>query len=220
MIGYLYNNNFELSGSVVLRPNPLEPNKYLTPANCTTVAPPNYNQEQIPVFNVESQDWELGKSAYWYELQKMYSEAVTTHGVPLYEQDAQGQWVERSSSEVQLEISNKQAVIDYERAVEQAKKLMDDKILEKAKEVTKGTSVESVQAFTSAYQVRVNNAIDYVGEGLIVRYALEGYVLGEALDTEVKIRDYYNKLLVYLDKFREAEINKYIQTVSSLTNPT
>lgn len=94
--------------------------------------------------------------------------------------------------------------------LENAKNNMDLNIFNKAKEISKGTSMESVQSFFQAFQIRAANPASYINSGLVVRYAIEGFELGDALDTEVKIVNYYNGILILMDKFRESEIANYI----------
>lgn len=219
-IGYFYDDNFRLAGTMPLQPNPKKPLEFLVPSNCTTVEPPTgYTALEVPQFNQDANEWALIKSPYFYELQEVYSEARTVFGVPLYEQDSEGVWIERNQAEVDAEVAAFQAQADYDKAVSDAKELMDQNIINKALEITSASSLESAQAFMSAYQVRAFNPAGYVAAGLIVRYELAGYTLGQALDTEALIKSYYTDILVYIDLFREAEINNYISTIGALTPP-
>jgi hypothetical protein len=99
---------------------------------------------------------------------------------------------------------------DKAAQLEAIKKTMDQNIINEAMAVTGATSIESAQAFVQAFQLRMANPAEYVNEGLKVYYAIDTYSLGEDLDTETKITDYYKKVVVYLDKFREAEIASYL----------
>lgn len=107
-------------------------------------------------------------------------------------------------------------VEDTSTTQEDLKETMDSNIMAKAMEISKGTTAESVQAFFQAFQIRASNPAEYTSEGLIVRYAITGYALNDALDTEAKITDYYNKILIEMDKYREAEISNYIAALAAL----
>lgn len=96
-----------------------------------------------------------------------------------------------------------------------AKETMDANIRAKAASITKASSSESAQAFFQAFQIRASNPASYVNEGLIVRYAITGFNIDEALNTEQKITDYYNGLLIEMDKYREQEIVNYISILNS-----
>jgi len=220
MIGYQYSDDYRLIGPVPLASNPRKYGEYLVPANCTTIAPPSdYGQELEPAFNEATQEWELIKSVYQLNLEESYKESVSPTGSPLYEQNIDGDWVERDPAIVQAEDDQKNLEQNYANEVNRLKKLMDETIVEKAEEITKGTSIASVQAFLNAFQLRANAPSEYVNEGLIVRWAIDTYQLGDPLDTVEKIQTYYTKVLVYMDKFREAEITKYITAVSALPTP-
>lgn len=218
MIGYQYDENFRLLGPVPLAPNPR--GGFLVPALCTTVEPPTgYGVEEMPAFNEASQSWELVKSYYQLELEATYQEAVSPKGNPLYELDLNGDWVERDAAIVQAEDDVRILQDAYDSQLIILKQSMDATILEKAKEITKGSSLPSVQSFLQAYQLRVNAPEEYVSEGLIVRWAIDGYSVGDALDDVTKIEDYYKKVLIYLDKFREQTIGEYITAKNALPQP-
>lgn len=220
-IAYGYDNTFRLTGPIPMQKDPLEAGRFLVPSNATTIEPPTgYDASQTPAFNPDTQQWSLVKSYYQLDLEASYSEICTAWGTALYEQDIDGNWSERDPAEVQAEDDAKIAQNDYEQSIKELKDNMDANIINKSAEITKGTSIESIQAFIQAYQLRANNPAEYVNDGLIVRWAIDIYALNDALDTEQKITEYYNKVLIYLDKFREQEIANYINAVAALSPPS
>jgi hypothetical protein len=62
----------------------------------------------------------------------------------------------------------------------------------------------------------MNNPAEYVNDGLKVFYPIDTYNLYDSLDTEAKITDYYKKVVIFLDKFREAEIANYLTQKAAL----
>ena len=67
MKGYNYDDKSIYTGSVDLRLDPLEPDRYLVPRNCTTIEVPEYGENQIPVFidgKWEVQEDYRGKTIY------------------------------------------------------------------------------------------------------------------------------------------------------------
>lgn len=219
MIAYSYDNNGIYTGTVAMQKHPLKSSEYLVPMNATMIEPPDvstYSADKVPSFNQDTQSWVLVESPQKIEEDKAKLDLENSYGVKLYEKDIEGNVIAREASIVEEETLN---IYKEDKYIEE-KMIMDTNILNKVKEVTNASTPESAQAFISSYQVRVNNAADYVNEGLIVRYALDAYALNDALDTEAKIVDYYNKLLVHIDKFREQAIATYItnkQAIAALT---
>ena len=169
-IGYMYDETFRLLGSIPLAPNPLQAGEYLTPARCTQVVPPTgYDASQVPIFNQDAQQWSLGKSHYQLGLEASYVEAVTGYGTALYEQNIEGNWSQRDPAEVAAEDAAKEAQQNYDLEIQNLKINMDTNIINKSAEITKGTSVESIQAFIQAYQLRANNASEYITQSQIRR---------------------------------------------------
>lgn len=219
-IGYMYDDTFRLIGPVPLASNPKRYGEYLVPSNCTTIEPPTgYGEELTPAFNRGTGQWDLVKSYYALEMEDTYREAVSPTGAPLYEQDIEGNWILRDAAIVQAEDDANNAAANYDLELQNLKVSMDEAILNKAMEITKGTSLPSVQSFLSAYQLRALKPSEYVSEGLIVRWAIDTYALGDALDTDLKIEDYYSKILIYMDKFREEKIGEYLAAKAALPTP-
>lgn len=221
MLGYFYDSkNYRFSGVAVLQRNPKRKDEFLLAPNCTLIEPPqNYGPLEHPIFNADLQAWELGLSDYALELEAQKEHTVTSWGTPLYEKDINGNWIERDFSLVEAEDAAKEAAFNYENSLRDLKSVMDSAIIEKGMEITKGTSIESVQAFAQAFQLRASKASQYVNAGLKVYYPIDGYNLLDALDTEAKIADYYSKILIELDLFRETKIAEYIAAKALLTPP-
>jgi len=60
MIIYNYSQaTFEFIGQSEARPDPLEENKYLIPANSTEIEPPEISENQIAVFNPDTNNWDI-----------------------------------------------------------------------------------------------------------------------------------------------------------------
>jgi len=102
------------------------------------------------------------------------------------------------------------------RLLQEAKSLMDSDIRAFVKSVTFGNDDASMQAFISSYQLRATNAASYVADGLVAHYTNGLYTAGDPLDTAVKIAEYYNGLLVLIDKDRQVKIATYLATKASL----
>lgn len=206
-IAYTYDPiSFKFKGIVTMPKNPMRANEYLKPSNATTVPIPSYSNLEYPVFNIGTSTWSLIPSDYALSLEASKEEDRTILGTQKYELDINGDWVARDQADIDLEDASKQKAID----IMLLKNTMDTNIVNKALEITKASSIESATAFISAYQVRANNAASYENDGLIVLYAIDGFILYGALDTTQKIQDYYNGLLILLDKFRNTEINTYL----------
>lgn len=137
---------------------------------------------------------------------------VNEYGVKLYEEDSNGNVVPRESSLIQSE----NLAIIKSTQIQEAKDNLDEVILQKAMEITLGTGEASCQAFVSAYQNRVAFPSEYVGLGLKVYYAIDGYAAGDSLDTELKITEYYKSLLIELDTYRETKIAEYIAAKNAI----
>lgn len=57
-IAYSYDKNEKFfNGKAIARQDPMEPEKFLYPANSTPIAPPSYEEYTIPVFDEEIQEW-------------------------------------------------------------------------------------------------------------------------------------------------------------------
>ncbi len=70
-IVYNYDPSFyAFTGISHASPNPLEPGKYLIPAFATEIAPPESDEDNIPVFDEETNTWSLVENHYG---EKMYN---------------------------------------------------------------------------------------------------------------------------------------------------
>ena len=136
------------------------------------------------------------------DLYQMNEHGVITHTL------VDGEYVEHDATEVAVQTLGARKHL--------LKLIMNGSIISKGQEMTGGNTKESIQAFVSAYQLRANNASEYVAEGLTVGYAVTGYTVGDALDTDIKINEYYTKVLIEMDKFRNAEIVIYLTAKAAL----
>ena len=127
-------------------------------------------------------------------------------GIALEEFNSNGELVRRNEDDINADI----AEFDRNLKIFKLKGAMDFNIVNKIFEITGASTKESAQAFVSSYEIKKNNPAEYINDGLVVHYAIGNYSIGDALDTEEKIREYYNKLLIIMDKFRDAEIATYI----------
>lgn len=216
---YAYNERGIFTAVVAGQKNPKKQNEFLQPANTTTIAPPEeYSINEVPSFDEDLGQWVLIKSDYKINLDAAKLEEVNEYGV-LINEEVNGEVVARPQAEVDAENAEVIAAREAEALIEATKTLkltMDQNILDKAREITLGTSSESMQAFVQAFSLRANNPEEYINDGLQVHYATAGYALGDPLDTEVKITDYYTKIMVELDKFRNAEIEAYLAAKAAL----
>ena len=214
MLIYLYDNNFLYAGFMEAPRNPIRKGEFLPPDNATTIAPPNnYTINEIPKFDIDFNDWYLVESPYKIaqdkEIEELKQKQLITpneYGVALYELDTNGNVVERDPAIIEAE--NNQAIKEIN--IFDLKKVMDDNIINKAREVTGGSSLESIQAFISSYQLKAGNSSEYVSDGLVAHYTNGNYTKGDSLDTEAKISEYYKGLLLLLDKHRDTEIAAYL----------
>lgn len=224
MIVYHYDTEKLLTGDSIAQENPVRDASYLIPANSTTVEPmTEYTGDEIPKYDVVAGTWSLIPSQSKIDAdaleEKEAQEAadllatenaeklaeVNEHGVLLYD-NVDGTAVARTATAI-LEETN---VIVLELQLVGLKDTLDAAILEQAMTVTKGTGVDSVTAFIQAYQLRSLNPSLYLESDLMVRYPTEGFVVGDLLDTELKITTHYNAVMIELDLFREAKIAEYL----------
>lgn len=213
MIAYQYDQDGYFVGVISCQKNPIKKSEYLLPVNSTFVQPPTgYTEDKIPVFNNDLGQWVLVSSPLKIQENLNLLKLTNEFGVSLYFSDDEGNAVLRSVEDVEAE-SN---IIKKQRDIDFLKNQMDFKIFQKAQEVTKGSSMESIQAFVSSYQLRSSNASEYVNDGLKAHYTYGNFAQGDLLDTETKIQEYYKSLLILLDKFRETEINNYLIAKAAL----
>ena len=206
-IAYGFNEKGYFTGIVPMQRNPIRKTEFLAPSNATLVQPPTgYTEEQQPMFNEDLQVWLLVESEYKINLDAEKLQLVDEYGVHLYEEDMDGNIIQRPVEDVQADGE----LIIKEIAIRELKNVMDSNIINKALEITRGSSIESASAFFQGYILRASNAAEYVNDGLIVHYSYGNFSLGEALDTETKIVEYYNSLNILMDKFRNSEINNYL----------
>ena len=222
MIAHNFDFDGYFAGSEPAQKNPIVQGQFLLGPNQTLVAPPDagsYTADQIPIFNEDLEQWELVDSPEKIANDNALFALTNEEGVLLYEDDGNGIPVARDQADVDAET---QAIVDARALSENLgniRETMDNNIIVKAMEITKGTTIESVQAFTQAFHLRANNPAEYVAEGLVVRYAWGSYAIDDALDTEAKISEYYSGIMIELDKFREAEIATYLAAKFALENP-
>lgn len=214
MIGYKYNpSTFKLIGSLNLQQNPANPSEFLSPPDVTTVAPPSgYSADECPAFNTGTQTWYLTDSDSYLADQTARQSAVSANDVALFEDDGSGKWVARPQADIDAD----EAEAGKEIAKDNAKITMDSNIQSKAFEISGADTIVAAQNFFQAYQLRASNASEYVSEGLVAHYANGTYALNDALDTEVKIQEYYSGLCVLMDKFRNTEINTYAANIATI----
>lgn len=215
MIAYIFDGNGYFVGVSSAQENPKKVGEYLKPSNGTFIAPPDsgsYPSDKEPLFNEDLEQWELVDSRQKIETDEQLLELKNQYGVNLYKTDNNGNVVPKDTAEVDAEVD----AIGSDYKLEDARALMDSNILNKAMDITKGTNLPSVQSFLQAYQLRANNPANYVSAGLKVYYAKDTFNIGDNLDTEQKIKDYYNAILIEMDLYRESEIANYLATKASL----
>lgn len=213
MIAYCYDYQGYFTGVTSMQRNPIRKNEFLVPANATLIAPPTgYDETKKPMFNQDSGAWVLVDSPLKLAQDKQLLELTNEYGVNLYELGEDGLPLLRDEAEVLAETE----AITKNLQIAELKRVMDTNIVNKAKEVTRATSTESAQAFIQAFTLRMNNPAEYVNDGLKVFYPIDTYNLYDSLDTEAKITDYYKKVVIFLDKFREAEIANYLTQKAAL----
>lgn len=210
---YIYDEqNKQFNGMTQGQKNPKNVG-FLQPANSTLLAPPTeFSINEVPTYNLESGAWELGVSQYKKDLNEALLSEENEHGFKIYEL-VNEEVVARDAVILQAEIDAKlleESLRQSQVDLENMRLVMDTNIITKAADITKGTTTESIQAFTSAFQLRASNPGSYTSAGLKAYYAIDTFAVLDALDTEAKISQYYSAVLVELDLFREAEIAKYL----------
>jgi len=235
MIVYSYDEFLLYTGASVAPVNPKRPTESLVPAYSTEVEiPTGYTIDEWPLYDLDLKTWSLVPSPYKQaqdadlaeqvldaeavaeEAQRVLdvenSNKTTAEGIYLFVEQPDGSFYEKTAQE----LADETAAFLASQALLALKVAMDTNIITKAAEITLGTTTESIQAFTSAFTLRAQNPAEYTTDGLLVYYATVGYALGDALDTEVKIVEYYNKIMIELDKFRNAEIAAYLAAKAAL----
>ena len=113
-----------------------------------------------------------------------------------------------------LEVAENESLFNLDIAYEEMDK---DIAFESAKKI--GTyNRESMFAFVDAYQLRIIAAHKYLDFGLKAEINIASFSIGDKLDTEEKIKEYYTELLVHLDKFRTQKIVDYLTVKAGLEN--
>ncbi len=237
MIVYNYDNDGLFTGPSVPPVNPKQPDQFLKPARCTEVAPPEgYPIEQIPKWDGSS--WSLVESPYKIaqdaelarqqeeaaiqaaeaqrEIHRQNAETLDANGIPLYHvsYDENGDVV--TVAKTAQELADELAAKQDEEARGNLLFTLKQNIMNKGAEITGGIDADSIAAFFQAYQLRAQNPAEYLADGLTANYAVTGFAQGDALDTEAKITDYYNKVMIEMDKFREAEYAAYQTALAAL----
>jgi len=215
MLVYKYDENNNYMGVVQVQKNPRALGEYLMPRNTTTVKPPEpseYSADKAPAFNADLEQWYLVESPKKKLEDSLKLEQTNNLGVRMYELDSLGKVVPRDNSIVEQENTD----LENKYHTQVLKDSMDSKIINKALEITRASSTVSASAFFQAYTLRAAQASEYINEGLEVHFAIEGFVLGDALDTIEKIVTYYNSLNVLMDKYRNSEINNYLLAKAQL----
>lgn len=237
MVVYNYDNEGLYTGPSVPPVNPKQPEQFLKPAMCTEVAPPEgYPVEQIPKWDGSS--WSLVESPYKIaqdaelarqeeeaaiqaaeaqrEIHRQNAEALDENGIMLYHvsEDANGDIV--TVAKTAQELADELAARQDAEARGSLLSTLKQNIMNKGAEITGGIDADSIAAFFQAYQLRAANPAEYIADGLTANYAVTGYAVNDALDTEAKITDYYNKVMVEMDKFREAEYAAYKAALAAL----
>lgn len=204
-------------GIAPMQPHPTRPGEYLVPAHSTLVEPPSdYTPMQTPIYNLATKTWSLVQSDLSISIEKERLNARSLEGNLLYEYNLDGELVERDPAIVKAEDDAKKEKRDYNNNVRELKMTMDRNIFLKGQEVTKGSGMTEVQTFITSFQLKRDNASEYINDGLLVRYPWGLYEIGDPLNMEQKIYEYYNGVLVMLDKFRDAEIAAYLTAKAAL----
>lgn len=72
----------------------------------------------------------------------------------------------------------------------------------------------SAHAFAQSWGLKKDNPAEYLPDNLVATHTVGVFTMGDMLDTEQKIVDFYTemtKLLVQFDKFRDNRIKQYLQ---------
>ncbi len=116
-------------------------------------------------------------------------------------------------AEMKAEWAIMEAADAVEAIVAAAYKVMDDNI-NAATLSTFGTlDRDSAGAFAQSWRLKMDNASSYSGIGLVALEEIAGFSVGDPLDTDQKVSDYYTEKvnqLIAFDIFRDAEIMTYL----------
>ena len=95
-------------------------------------------------------------------------------------------------------------------------KSMDTGVVDDAITVFKTKNRESILAFVSSYQLRILAPQKYSALGLVAEFTIGAFTVGDLLNTDEKVKDYYTEILVDLDTKRNTRIVEYLTLKASL----
>lgn len=215
MVAYSFDKFGIYTGVVSIQNNPRKKGEYLVPSNATLVEPPSlnsYGSDKIPMFNLDSREWELVDSPQKIMNERQKLELQNEYGISLYEEDAEGNIVLRDQVEVD-QLTDEARNIDL---AHEAKSTCEKNIAIKALTMTNTTNIESAKAEISGWQLRREVPEEYVDDNIVVIYPVTDYPVDSLLDNPVAINEYFTKLAVEMDKYRISEIQAYEQVLSDL----
>jgi len=97
--------------------------------------------------------------------------------------------------------------------IEAAHTYMNDVIQEAAFVLFQTRDLHAANAFAQSWKLKKENPTEYITDGVAAFKTVGAFTIGEALDTEQKILDYFTemvKLLIVFDKFRDIKISEYL----------
>jgi hypothetical protein len=224
MIAYIYNKEGKFTGSCVAPVNPRNLSKFLMPVDSTDIQPPkDHSINEWPMFNEDTQTWSLVESDYKIQkdiedqelIDQQNEEAQNIENQRIKEVNETGILINEIIDDVIVARDSLTVIAETNKVVGSISlsnlhiKCESD-ILDYAKNITKGSTKDSIQAFIQAYQLRANNPSEYINQGLKVYYETPDYPLYTLLDNELAITEYYTTILVDIDKQRETIIEQYL----------
>jgi len=90
---------------------------------------------------------------------------------------------------------------------------MNDAIQGAAFVLFQTTDLHAANAFAQSWKLKKENPAEYMTDGILAFKTVGIFTIGEALDTEQKVLEYFTemvKLLIIFDKFRDTKINEYL----------
>ena len=98
-------------------------------------------------------------------------------------------------------------------------KTLNDEVLAEMQQVYATTNPESATANYLTWLAMKSNALSFAGAGLVARFDVVGFTIGDALDTDAKVLDYATKCLAIADNyaiFREQKILLFVSEKAAI----
>jgi len=127
--------------------------------------------------------------------------------------------IKPSWEEMKVAADNISATASTASGIEVLHDQMNNAIYAEAFTVFKTTDLHSATAYSQSWRLKKENPALYADDGLVAFRTIGSFTLGDPLDTEQKVLDYYTALvdlLIAFDKFRDTKIKEYLTAKAAL----